>query len=233
MILLPLLSSQPSENSLPRVVGRCLLCDCFPGDDHFYTGSEAGALVGEFLQVLVVSALLGAAFGLLCSFLLKRLSNVQSSEGEIAFLFIGAYVSYMTSEILDMSGGVTIFVCAVVMAHYSFFSIGPPAQVTTAHFSNNLAFIAEKFIYCYIGMNFLALHERYGRWADPKFIAVSIAVGMLARALTLFPLAAVANLWRSEKLTLRELVRPCLCPPTCGRWPCGSQVSYVARLHLP
>lgn len=78
-------------------------------------------------------------------------------------MFISSYLAYMGGELLDLSGAVAIFACAVVMAHYCFFSIGPPAQVGIFIYIYVYIFIFYYMFVCVPNFYFFKKNKKKGK----------------------------------------------------------------------
>lgn len=99
------------------------------------------------------SILIGLGLGLSAAYILKRITTMaEHPERETAFIILAGYLSYIVSELLDLSGIMAIFVCGVTMAHYAWHNLSRDSQSGT-----NLVFIvlsqgAEAFTFTYLGM---------------------------------------------------------------------------------
>ncbi|KAL5768451.1 hypothetical protein ACOSP7_014998 [Xanthoceras sorbifolium] len=155
-------------------------------------------LVGNFLYLFVTSTLLGIVAGLLSAFIIKMLYfGRHSTDREVALVMIMAYLSYMLAELLNLSGILTIFFCGIVMSHYTWHNVTESSRRTTKHGFATISFIAETFIFLYVGMDALDIDKWKGSHASPgTYIAVSstlLALVLIGRAAFVFPLANIKN----------------------------------------
>ncbi|KAL8159549.1 hypothetical protein V2J09_001086 [Rumex salicifolius] len=170
------------------------------------------SLLGTFLYLFCTSTLLGVGVGLLSAFIIKTLYiGRHSTDREIAIMMLMAYLSYMIAELINLSGILTVFFCGVVMSHYTWHNITESSRVTTKHAFAMMSFIAETFIFLYVGMDALDIDK----WKDSDAsagtsIAVSatmLALVLIGRAAFIFPLANIANCTKrreTEKIPLRK-----------------------------
>ncbi|KAK3200350.1 hypothetical protein Dsin_023765 [Dipteronia sinensis] len=162
-------------------------------------GLTALKLVGTFLYLFITSTLLGVVAGLLSAFIIKTLYfGRHSTDREVAIMIIMAYLSYMFAELINLSGILTIFFCGIVMSHYTWHNVTESSRRTTKHGFATMSFIAETFIFLYVGMDALDIDK----WKSSNASAgTSVAVSstlfglvLLGRAAFVFPLANIKNL---------------------------------------
>lgn len=170
--------------------------------------------MGNFLYLFLASTLLGVITGLLSAFIIKKLYFARhSTDREVALMMLMAYLSYMLAELLDFSGILTVFFCGIVMSHYTWHNVTESSRVTTKHAFATLSFVAEIFIFLYVGMDALDL-EKWTFVSDSPGLSVavsSILMGlvMLGRAAFVFPLSFLINLSKkteTDKISFRQQV---------------------------
>ncbi len=80
--------------------------------------------VGHFLLLCVGSLGIGIFVGLLASFLLKKMRFLtRQSIRESLFIFSFGYISFTASELLGMSGIISLMTSGIVMAHYAWYNL--------------------------------------------------------------------------------------------------------------
>ncbi|URD89412.1 Sodium hydrogen exchanger [Musa troglodytarum] len=171
-------------------------------------------LVVNFFYLFSTSTFLGAFTGLLSAYIIKKLYfGRHSTDREVALMILMAYLSYMLAELLDLSGILTVFFCGIVMSHYTWHNVTENSRVTTKHAFATLSFIAEVFLFLYVGMDALDIEKWRSVSGSPeKSIRVSLVLlGLVSigRAAFVFPLSLIANLSRNsqnDKLTLKQQV---------------------------
>lgn len=164
----------------------------------------AYAFAGNFLKLFFFSTLLGVFVGLLCAFIIRTLYfGRHSTDREIALMILMAYLSYITAEVFELSGILTVFFCGILMSHYAWHNVTLKSQVTTRHTFATMSFIAEVFIFLYVGMDSLDVEKwRFVDDSPGKSVAASaILLGliMVGRAAFVLPLSFLSNLTRKEK----------------------------------
>ncbi|KAK9292623.1 hypothetical protein L1049_020598 [Liquidambar formosana] len=169
-------------------------------------------LLWTFLYLFFTSTALGIATGLLSAFVIKTLYfGRHSTDREVAIMMLMAYLSYMLAELLNLSGILTIFFCGIVMSHYTWHNVTESSRVTTKHSFATISFIAETFIFLYVGMDALDIDK----WKSSKASAgTSVAVSstlfglvLAGRAAFVFPIANIANCFKkrdSSKIEFRK-----------------------------
>ncbi|XWS58491.1 hypothetical protein CRYUN_Cryun08bG0038800 [Craigia yunnanensis] len=170
--------------------------------------------MGSFLYLFFASTLLGAVVGLVSAYIIKKLYfGRHSTDREFALMFLMAYLSYIMAELFYLSGILTVFFCGIVMSHYTWHNVTESSRVTTKHAFATLSFVAEIFIFLYVGMDALDIEKwRFVNDRPGTSVAVSsvlIALVMAGRAAFVFPLSFLSNLAKksaSEKISLRQQI---------------------------
>ncbi|XP_057962002.1 sodium/hydrogen exchanger 2-like isoform X2 [Malania oleifera] len=181
-------------------------------DFNNLTALTALKLLGTFLYLFLTSTVLGIAVGLLSAFIIKTLYfGRHSTDREVAIMMLMAYLSYMLAELLNLSGILTVFFCGIFMSHYTWHNVTESSRITTKHSFATISFIAETFIFLYVGMDALDIdkwkesHASAGTSAAVSLIMFSLV--LLGRAAFVFPLANIANFFKrrdNSKIELRE-----------------------------
>ncbi|KAL3517490.1 hypothetical protein ACH5RR_020079 [Cinchona calisaya] len=174
----------------------------------------AAQFVGNFLTLFVTSTLLGIVIGLLCAYLIKKLYlGRHSTDREVALMMLMAYLSYVMSEMFKLSGILTVFFCGIVMSHYTWHNVTQSSRTTTKHAFATLSFVAEIFIFLYVGMDALDIEKwKFASDSPGKSIAVSavlFGLVLVGRASFVFPLSFASNFARkskSDKFDLKQQV---------------------------
>ncbi|KAK8585799.1 hypothetical protein V6N13_050770 [Hibiscus sabdariffa] len=169
---------------------------------------------GNFLHLFISSTLLGVLAGLLSAFIIKKLYfGRHSTDREVALMILMAYLSYMLAELFYLSAILTVFFCGIVMSHYTWHNVTESSRVTTKHAFATLSFVAEIFIFLYVGMDALDI-EKWRVISDTpgKSVGVSsILLGLIlvGRAAFVFPLSFVSNLMKKapyEKIGFKQQI---------------------------
>nr|AJE75847.1 Na+/H+ antiporter protein [Salsola ferganica] len=169
---------------------------------------------GNFLYLFFASTLLGAMTGLLSAYTIKKLYfGRHSTDREVALMMLMAYLSYMLAELFYLSGILTVFFCGIVMSHYTWHNVTESSRITTKHAFATLSFVAEIFLFLYVGMDALDI-EKWRFVSDSPGISVavsSILLGLLmvGRAAFVFPLSLLMNFSKkssSEKVSFNQQI---------------------------
>nr|AKO69811.1 Na+/H+ antiporter [Agrostis stolonifera] len=170
--------------------------------------------LGNFLYLFVSSTFLGVFSGLLSAYITKKLYiGRHSTDREVALMMLMAYLSYMLAELLDLSGILTVFFCGIVMSHYTWHNVTESSRVTTKHAFATLSFIAETFLFLYVGMDALDIEKwKFASDSPGKSIGVSsilLGLVLVGRAAFVFPLSFLSNLTKRtplEKISWRQQI---------------------------
>ncbi|XP_062077536.1 sodium/hydrogen exchanger 4 [Humulus lupulus] len=174
-------------------------------------------VLGDFLYLFFTSTVLGIVSGLLTSYVLKTLCfGRHSSIREIALMVLMAYLSYMLAELFNLSGILTVFFCGILMSHYAWHNVAETSRITTRNVFAMMSFVAETFIFLYVGMDALDMEK----WKMSKLnFGTSISIWStlillvsLGRAAFVFPLSVLSNYMNeshsggSSKLTFKHMI---------------------------
>ncbi|KAJ1292302.1 hypothetical protein BS78_02G382000 [Paspalum vaginatum] len=170
--------------------------------------------LANFCYLFLSSTFLGVFAGLLSAYIIKKLYiGRHSTDREVALMMLMAYLSYMLAELLDLSGILTVFFCGIVMSHYTWHNVTESSRVTTKHAFATLSFIAETFLFLYVGMDALDIEKwEFASDSPGKSIGISsilLGLVLVGRAAFVFPLSFLSNLTKKsplEKITWRQQI---------------------------
>lgn len=178
-------------------------------EDKEFNAAAVGIISLQFLSLGLVSLLIGVTFGLIQSYLMKKArSFTRDPVAECAIIFAIAYISYVTAELLHQSGIITLLSCGVTMAHYGWYNLSPQGQTSSAIVFQFLGFLAEGFVFSYLGLTFFSY--RTMPWSV-SFISVMFFIVLAGRAMSTIGLVSLLKLCGYEKnnpakLQYKELV---------------------------
>ncbi|KAL5795513.1 hypothetical protein ACOSQ2_000333 [Xanthoceras sorbifolium] len=167
---------------------------------------------GNFLYLFILSTLLGISVGLLSAYMMKNLGfGRHSTDREVALMLLMAYFSYITAELCQCSGILTVFFCGIVMSHYTWHNITENSRVTAKRGLETLSFVSEISIFLYVGMDALDTEKwRFVSMSPGISIGVSlILLGLIlvGRAASVFPLSFLSNLTKKyDKIEFKRQV---------------------------
>lgn len=158
----------------------------------------------EFVYLLVMSVFIGIFFGLAITFLFKKFTSFQRFPiRETSFMILIAYLSYQTAEALNLSGIISLFVCGIAMAHYTFHNLSEESQKGTVLAFDTVGYLAEALVFAYLGLTVF--------WIETKefytlFIVLMTVVLAFARCFSIFLLPCILFLCKRDlKLQAKEL----------------------------
>lgn len=156
----------------------------------------AGEMALQFISIGVGSVLLAGVICFSSAYFLKNFDPALKHHPtyEIAIILLSAYGSYVAADVCQLSGLLAVFFSGVFIRHYHMYNISRASSFAFKHMLPTLAFLAENFIYLYLGMSLIAYSDSF-LW-DWGFIWASLAVLLVARACNTFPLCALANVSR-------------------------------------
>ena len=123
---------------------------------------------------------------------------------EFAYIILFSYLSYSLSEVLHLSGIVSVFFCGISMSHYTWYNLSNIAQISLEYVILGLAKCSENFVYAYLGIQLvLSIANKKGNYEwHFQTIVFTLLLCLLSRALNIFPFSFLINLRRKNKITL-------------------------------
>ena len=86
-------------------------------------------MVGNFLYLSLVSAIIGLVGGLLSGLVTKHFRFLtRNSVHETFFLATIAFLSYYLADLFEMSGIISIIVTSVMQAQYAWYNLSPQGK---------------------------------------------------------------------------------------------------------
>uniref|UniRef100_A0A8C1SN73 Sodium/hydrogen exchanger n=1 Tax=Cyprinus carpio TaxID=7962 RepID=A0A8C1SN73_CYPCA len=172
-----------------------------PEGDNTHT-FEAMAMLksfGIFLGVFSGSFALGVATGVvtaLISFNFTKLRDFPLLE--TALFFLMSWSTFLLAEACGFTGVVAVLFCGMTQAHYTFNNLSPESQDRTKQLFELLNFLAENFIFSYMGLTLFTFHNHV---FNPIFIVGAFLAVFLGRAANIYPLSFLLNLGRRNKIS--------------------------------
>uniref|UniRef100_K3X285 Sodium/hydrogen exchanger n=1 Tax=Globisporangium ultimum (strain ATCC 200006 / CBS 805.95 / DAOM BR144) TaxID=431595 RepID=K3X285_GLOUD len=167
---------------------------------------DAGIVISKVFGIGLGSVGLAAIVCLTSAFLLKQADPVlrHYPSYEISIILLSAYLSYVAADLAGLSGIVALFFSGVLMSHYHLYNIAEESATALRHLLTTASFMAENFIFIYLGMSVVA-YAGYFTW-DWGFIFVNLVACLVGRMLNAFPMCMIANLGRDEKIPWSYMV---------------------------
>lgn len=157
----------------------------------------AGQAVASFCSSFVTSLFLGSFVGC-CTALLTKFTRLQDFPLLEASLFVlMSYSTFLMAEVLEFSGIVAVLFCGICQAHYTMNNLSEESKAQTKQFCELLNFMAENFIFTYIGVSMFTYPTHNWKFS---FIIMAFIALFAGRALSVYPLSMLLNLGRHNKI---------------------------------
>lgn len=92
-------------------------------------GGESVVLLGQLGYVSVLSVVVGVVGGVVPALLLKTTYQWSlSSVGETIILLTCGFITYLSSELLHLSGILSLLISSTLMSHYAFYNLSSIGQ---------------------------------------------------------------------------------------------------------
>ncbi|XP_026226475.1 sodium/hydrogen exchanger 6-like [Anabas testudineus] len=170
-----------------------------PAGDNSHS-FEAMAMLksfGIFLGVFSGSLALGVATGVMTALVTKFTKLRDFSLLETALFFLMSWSTFLLAEACGFTGVVAVLFCGITQAHYTYNNLSPESQDRTKQLFELLHFLAENFIFSYMGLTLFSFQSHV---FNPLFIIGAFVAVFLGRAANIYPLSFLLNLGRKNKI---------------------------------
>ncbi|XP_057705471.1 sodium/hydrogen exchanger 6a [Corythoichthys intestinalis] len=152
---------------------------------------------GMFLGVFSGSFALGVATGVVTALVTKFTKLRDFQLLETALFFLMSWSTFLLAEACGFTGVVAVLFCGITQAHYTFNNLSPESQDRTKQLFELLNFLAENFIFSYMGLTLFTFQNHV---FNPMFIVGAFLAVFLGRAANIYPLSFLLNLGRRNKI---------------------------------
>ncbi|XP_069049794.1 sodium/hydrogen exchanger 6a isoform X2 [Lepisosteus oculatus] len=170
-----------------------------PAGDNSHTFEVTAMLksFGVFLGVFSGSFALGAATGVVTALVTKFTKLRDFQLLETALFFLMSWSTFLLAEACGFTGVVAVLFCGITQAHYTYNNLSPESQDRTKQLFELLNFLAENFIFSYMGLTLFTFQNHV---FNPTFIVGAFLAVFLGRAANIYPLSFLLNLGRRNKI---------------------------------
>ncbi|XP_041096053.1 sodium/hydrogen exchanger 8 isoform X2 [Polyodon spathula] len=153
--------------------------------------------LGYFLKMFFGSAALGTLTGLISALALKHFDLRKTPSLEFGLMIIFAYLPYGLAEGIKLSGIMSILFSGIVMSHYTHHNLSPVTQILMQQTLRTVAFMCETCVFAFLGLSIFSFPHKF----EISFVIWCIVLVLLGRAVNIFPLSFLINIFRDHKIT--------------------------------
>ncbi|XP_037317438.2 sodium/hydrogen exchanger 6a [Pungitius pungitius] len=170
-----------------------------PQGDNSHTFEVMAVLksFGMFVGVFSGSFALGVATGVVTALVTKFTKLRDFPLLETALFFLMSWSTFLLAEACGFTGVVAVLFCGITQAHYTFNNLSPDSQDRTKQLFELLNFLAENFIFSYMGLTLFTFQSHV---FNPMFIVGAFLAVFLGRAANIYPLSFLLNFGRRNKI---------------------------------
>ncbi|KAG7457763.1 hypothetical protein MATL_G00230730 [Megalops atlanticus] len=155
----------------------------------------------SFFVVAFGGALVGVVFAILISLLTRCTKNVQIIEP--GFIFVLAYLSYLTAEMLSLSAILSITFCGICCQKYVNANMDERSVTTVRYAMKMMANGSETIIFVFLGIS--AIDPQIWVW-NTAFILLTLLFIFVFRFIGVFGLTWILNKYRLVPLEIIDQV---------------------------
>lgn len=150
----------------------------------------------NFSYLFFFSLALGMVFGLVLSYIFKKVDSFSNFPiKETSLILLNGYFSYLTGELLGLSGIISLFTSSIIFAHYGFNNLSEESKRGTGLAFETVRYIAQAFVFTYLGASLIAVN---GQWSAVGMGILIVLLLPLIRCLMIFPLPLLFKICRVE-----------------------------------
>nr|XP_033801633.1 sodium/hydrogen exchanger 6 [Geotrypetes seraphini] len=170
-----------------------------PAGDNSHTFDVTAMFksIGNFLGIFSGSFAMGAVTGIVTALVTKFTKLREFQLLETGLFFLMSWSTFLLAEAYGFTGVVAVLFCGITQAHYTYNNLSQESQHRTKQLFELLNFLAENFIFSYMG---LALFTFQNHVFNPAFIMGSFLAVFLGRAANIYPLSLLLNFGRRNKI---------------------------------
>ncbi|GJQ11243.1 hypothetical protein GpartN1_g3034.t1 [Galdieria partita] len=154
----------------------------------------------QFIEIFFGSAAIGFVNAAVTALMLKYTHLFRYPTLESSLYFMLAFFPYLLCEGVGLSGIMGVLSNGVFLAHYAHPNLSPIAQISSQQAFKMIAFLAETFVFVYLG---LALTTFRLSW-QPLLVLWGIIFTLVSRAFNIFPLSWILNRYRSDRISMKN-----------------------------
>ncbi|RZF39242.1 hypothetical protein LSTR_LSTR010336 [Laodelphax striatellus] len=155
--------------------------------------------LGDFIGIFSLSFTIGAVMGCITALLTKFTRVRDFPLLESALFVLMSYSTFLIAEASDLTGVVAVLFCGICQAHYTYNNLSHDSRKRTKRLFELLNFLAENFIFSYIGVSMFTFPKHH---FDPGFILFGFISAAVGRAANIYPLSFLLNLGRKPKISM-------------------------------
>ncbi|XP_055940589.1 Na(+)/H(+) exchanger protein 2-like isoform X2 [Argiope bruennichi] len=150
--------------------------------------------VASFFVVALGGTIVGILWGLLAAFVSRFTHHVRVIEP--LFVFVMAYLSYVSAELFHFSGILALTFCGITMKNYVEENISYKSHVTVKYAMKMLASSSETIIFLFLGVSTVNDNHEWNTW----FVVMTIFFCSVYRTIGVIILTALANRFRLHRI---------------------------------
>ncbi|XP_056665453.1 sodium/hydrogen exchanger 6 isoform X2 [Monodelphis domestica] len=170
-----------------------------PAGDNSHTFDVTAMFksIGIFLGIFSGSFAMGAATGVVTALVTKFTKLREFHLLETGLFFLMSWSTFLLAEAWGFTGVVAVLFCGITQAHYTYNNLSPDSQHRTKQLFELLNFLAENFIFSYMGLTLFTFQNHV---FNPTFVVGAFLAIFLGRAANIYPLSFLLNLGRRNKI---------------------------------
>jgi len=163
--------------------------------------SDGISILASFCFMTLFSVLLGVLFGLLASFISKNVPTLRVHPAREMFLILlFAYLGYVVSEMIELSGIMAIFSCGMTMSYYTIYSMSQKSRKGSQLAVETIGHAAEAILFVYMGVSLFSIKVHQ---MSIGFSFLVLFAAFIARAISMV-ISYLMVCWCTEQIKLNQ-----------------------------
>ena len=153
------------------------------GNEFSLLSSDSLKILSAFWFISLLSVLIGVGFGLLASFIFKKIPTLKVHPSrEVFLIMLIAYLSYVVSEMIHLSGIMTIFWWGMTMSYYTIYNLSNKSRKGSQLSVQTIGSAAEAFLFAYMGLSLFGISANS---ISLSFSFSILVISIIARAFSI------------------------------------------------
>ena len=146
--------------------------------------------ISEFLLDVLGCPIMGILFSFIAALIFKHVNFEGTPVLELSLYILIMYIPFISAEIFEMSGIITIFFTGMFARRYVEPNISDETKHNAEVIFDTIAFLAETCIFINLGLSVFGFSGSF-HWA---FIAIAFVSSLIGRAMSIYPISFIFNL---------------------------------------
>jgi NhaP-type Na+/H+ or K+/H+ antiporter len=193
------------ESKVNQIVAVSLYSAIIKTSDVEVLGEMIGLSLANFLLIFIGSLVIGVTIAAAISYVLSKLQIQFRFNVEACLIMFSPWIAYLLANIAGLSGLVSILMCGIFMARYSFPNLDFMTKGVVGKVYSVVAYCAEVIIYLLLGIT-IVIFKLTSSTENIAILCIAFLAAIISRVICVFLSANLLNLCTHQKLGWRTQI---------------------------